>query len=847
MISVFQFSIDVGTTSAPVVLSSTVYLVISLVSFVISAIVALYIVRWFRLKKARKAGGKLSTVVLRIRLPRFLSEDGMKAPELRAVQEDIGVAETFFAGIGGMKAQKGFNAWWNGRTDHVSFEVVVENGLISFYAVAPLELEGFVSQQLQAQFPDADIVRVEDYNIFSPSGVILGSHLKLRRKNLFPIKTYRDLESDPLNALLNALAKVPHSEGAAIQFTVRSAKSEWRKFSFKVVENLHKGATLKDALKGKGYKGDKQSKFSSLAMAKQKEPSSGPVRQMTQREQEMAKSIEEKASKAGMDVNIRVVASAQNVGTTQALLNNILNAFSQFNIYEFGNAFEISAPKNPKHILNDFIHRNFVEKGSFVLNTEELASLWHPPLPGTDTVNVDWLEARSGGAPSNIGTNGLLLGKNHYRGKVTPIYLKEDDRHRHMYMIGKSGSGKTTLIENMVVQDIKNGSGVCVVDPHGDLVESILGTIPKERIDDVIVFSPYDKDMPVGLNMLEAPNEDLRDFAVGEMISIFYKLFPPEMIGPMFEHHMRNIMLTLMADIENPGTIAEIPRMITDEAFQKQWIAKLKDPVVRSYWEQEVANTSDFHKSEMFGYLTSKVGRFVEDEMMRNIIGQTKSGFDFRDVMDNKKILLMDLSKGKTGEVNSQLLGLIVVTKLQMAAMARADIPEDQRSTFFLYIDEFQNYVTPSIATILSEARKYRLDLIIAHQYLGQVVDKGDTEIKDAILGNVGSMFVSRIGPEDSDTFEKIFAPTFTGTDLINSDKHTWYAKMIVDNSSVSPFTMVGDPPVDSNPELGRKIRQLARLKYGNPRAEVEADILERTKANELPKPPVGPDKLAGQ
>ncbi len=848
MIGLLQISIDVGgSTGVPLELGPTVYLVISFVSVVIAAIVAVYLARWFRIKKARRAGGKLATSVLRIRLPRFLSEDGMKAPELRQVQEDIAVAETFFAAIGGMKAQKGFSAWWNGRTDHASVEIVVKNGLISFYASVPAELEGFLSQQLQAQFPDSDITKVEDYNIFSPSGVILGSSLKLRRENLFPIKTYRDLESDPLNALLNAMAKVPHSEGAAIQITIRSARASWRKFSFKVVENLHKGATLKDALKGKKYKGNKQSNFSKYALAKDKEPSSGPQRQMTQREQEMAKSIEEKASKAGMDVNIRVVASAQNVGTTQAILNNILNSFSQFNIYEFGNAFEIKAPKNPKHILNDFIHRNFVEKGSFVLNTEELASLWHPPLPGTDTVNVDWLEARSGGAPSNIGTSGLKLGKNIYRGKETPIFLKEEDRHRHMYIIGKSGSGKSVLIENMAVQDINNGAGVCVIDPHGDLTETILGSIPKNRIDDVIVFSPYDKDMPVGLNMLEAPNEDLRDFAVGEMISIFYKLFPPEMIGPMFEHHMRNIMLTLMADIENPGTIAEIPRMITDEAFQKKWVKKLKDPVVRSYWEQEVANTSDFHKSEMFGYLTSKVGRFVEDEMMRNIIGQQKSGFSFRDVMDNKKILLMDLSKGKTGEVNSQLLGLIVVTKLQMAAMARADMAEELRSTFFLYIDEFQNYVTPSIATILSEARKYRLDLIIAHQYLGQVVDKGDTEIKDAILGNVGSMFVSRIGPEDSDTFEKIFAPTFTGTDLINSDKFTWYSKMIVDNASVSPFTMVGYPPVDSDPELARKIRQLARLKYGNPRAEVEADILERTKANELPKPPVTPDKLAGQ
>ena len=358
-----------------------------------------------------------------------------------------------------------------------------------------------------------------------------------------------------------------------------------------------------------------------------------------------------------------------------------------------------------------------------------------------------------------------MLGMNEYRGRKVPVYLKPSDRQRHMYLIGKSGSGKTTLIGNLALQDIKAGRGVCVVDPHGDLIEMLLGQIPAERVEDVVVFSPYDLDMPVGLNMLEAPSEALRDLAVQEMISIFYKLFPPDMIGPLFEHHMRNVMLTLMADLAHPGTIAEIPRMFSDEAFAKQWVARVADPVVRAYWEKEVAKTSDFHKSETLGYLISKVGRFVEDGMMRNIIGQSHSGFSVREVMDQQKILFLDLSKGKTGEVNAQLLGLIVVSKLQMAALARADMPESERKDFYLYIDEFQNFVTPSVATILSEARKYRLNLVLAHQYMSQVVEKGETVIRDAILGNVGSMFVSRIGPEDTETFEKVFAPTFNAND----------------------------------------------------------------------------------
>lgn len=809
---------------------------------VLVLIAALYISRNLYQRKERATGGSLATVLLRVRLPRFLSEEGNKAPELRMIQEGIAVAETFFSSLGGLKAQRGLKAWWKGRTDHVTFEIVAHGGVVYFYIGVPPVLEAHVVQQINAQFPNADVVREEDYNIFSHSGTVLGSYMTLKRENLFPIKTFRTLEADPLNALVNTMAKIPEGDGAAIQVTMRSAKAGWRKKSARVATNMHRGATLKQALRVRKFRRGSRGHAGSMILGKKQDESMNtPQRQMSQKEQEMVKMIEDKASKAGVDVNVRIVVSSPNVGTAQATLNDIMNAFSQYNIYQFGNSFQKSVPRNPKRIISDFIYRNYVDRYGFVLNTEEMASLWHPPLPGMDSTNIDWLDARKSGAPPNVAKEGIILGVNQYRGKDTVIHMKEKDRQRHMYIIGKSGSGKSTLIQDMVYQDIQDGKGVCVVDPHGDLVETLLGQIPKERIDDVVVFSPYDRDMPVGLNMLEAPNEEMRDFAVQEMVSIFYKLFPPEMIGPMFEHTMRNVMLTLMADVENPGTIAEIPRMITDEAFQKEWIKKVKDPVVRAYWEKEVANTSDFHKSEMFGYLTSKVGRFVEDEMMRNIIGQSKSGFSMREIMDQEKILFLDLSKGKTGEVNSNLLGLIIVTKLQMAAMARADMAEESRKDFYLYIDEFQNFVTPSIATILSEARKYKLDLILAHQYMGQVVDKGDTQIKDAILGNVGSMFVSRIGPEDVETFEKIFTPTFTGTDLINSDMFTWYVKMIVDNTQVNPFTMKGRPPRESNPELAKKIRQLSRMKYGRPRASVSAEIMKRTQIGVSQPPPPAP------
>ncbi|PIR47978.1 hypothetical protein COV06_01090 [Candidatus Uhrbacteria bacterium CG10_big_fil_rev_8_21_14_0_10_50_16] len=845
-----MFAITLNTSAST--LSSTPSMIESLVPVVIGLLVigilvaALFVFRGFHLRAHRKAGGNLHMRVLRVRIPRFVSSEREEALELRQVQEDIAVAETFFSALGGLPYQKGFNAWLHGRTDHIAFEMVVKAGVIYFYVATPAAMKELMVQQLHAQFPDAEVEEAEDYNMFTPTGVVLGSYVTLKREDLFPIKTYKQLESDPLYALLNALAKVPETDGAAIQVVARSAKGSWRERGLNVVKLMQEGATIKQALKGKSPKeGGSGMKLGSLISGKSDKNGSGsqePQRQMSDREREMLKGIEDKASRAGLDVNIRILVSAENVGSAQASLNNILNSFSQYNIYQFGNSFEKSVPRNISRMVQDFIYRNYVDSEGLVLNTEELASLWHPPMSGTPVSNIDWLGARTAPAPADMPKEGILLGHNKYRGAKTPIRISASDRQRHMYFIGKSGSGKTTEIVAMAVADIVAGHGVCYVDPHGDAITTILGAIPPDRIEDVVVFAPYDTDMPVGLNMLEAPTPALIDLTVQDMISIFYKLFPPDMIGPTFEHHMRNVMLTLMSDFENPGTIAEIPRMFSDEDFQKQWVAKVKDPVVRAYWEQEMAKVSDFHKSEMLGYLISKVGRFVEDAMMRNIIGQTHSGFSFREVMDKEKILLIDLSKGKTGEVNAQLLGLVIVSKLQMAAMARADMAEELRKDFYLYIDEFQNFVTPSIATILSEARKYRLDLILAHQYMSQVVQRGDTEIRDAILGNVGSMFVSRIGPEDTDTFIKVFAPEFNANDLINSDPFTWYTKMIKNNTQLPPFTMTSLPPVKSNPELAEKIRQLARLTYGKPRAQVERDIARRSGyGSPTPPPPVAP------
>ncbi|MBI5370122.1 type IV secretion system DNA-binding domain-containing protein [Candidatus Uhrbacteria bacterium] len=783
-----------------------------------------------RVFEARNATFNSKTLL--ITLPKFRrEEESERGPQKEQVQETISAAEAIFASIGGLKAERGIKAWLLGRSDELAFEIVSEHKLIRFYVTIPKHMQSFVEQQISAAYPDAFLEEVEDFNIFTPTGTILGSHLGFSRPNAFPIKTYRKLDQDPLNSITNVLSKIPDGDAAAFQFVVRSSYKKWRSYGVDLAKRMQQGVSLEDALRGK-KKGDKGTleKWGISSGSQQKEPEQ--EYRLSPQEEEIVKGLQEKASKAGMDVSLRLISCSQNAATAESILQNMLNAFSQYNVYEYGNSFVKQIPRSKKRLISQFIYRVVSEKNKIVMNAEEMASLWHLPLPWTETPNIKWLGARSAAAPASIpgpDDGDIELGYNVYRGIKTPVWMKAKDRTRHMYIIGKSGSGKSQMIANLAIQDIRAGHGVAVVEPHGDLIEHILGNIPRERIDDVVVFNPSDLERPMGLNMLESKDETMKDFAVQEMIAIFYKLFPPEMIGPMFEHNMRNVMLTLMADPNQPGTIAEIPRMFSDEAFQKQWVAKVKDPVVRSFWENEMAKTSDFHKSEMLGYLISKVGRFVENEMMRNIIGQQHNSFDFREIMDKKKILLVNLSKGKTGDVNAELLGLIIVSKLQMAALTRADIPEDQRHDFYLYIDEFQNFITDSIATILSEARKYRLNLIIAHQYIGQLVKNNDTKIKEAVFGNVGTTFVARIGPEDVETLEKMYSPDFSGYDLINSDKFTWYVKMIVDNAQQKPFTLKFNTPPSGDRELAEGIKELSRLKFGHDRRLVEADILERT------------------
>ena len=466
-----------------------------------------------------------------------------------------------------------------------------------------------------------------------------------------------------------------------------------------------------------------------------------------------------------------------------------------------------------------------------ILSVEELATLFHFPNKSIETPHIFWLNAKRAPAPAQIPKEGLHLGKSVYRGIDRPVFISEDDRLRHIYIIGKTGVGKSELLTDMIMQDIRAGKGVCFIDPH-DTVEKILEMIPPERAEDVIYFNPSDTDRPLGLNMIEAETEEEKHFITTSIIGLMYKLYDPHktgIIGPRFEHAVRNAILTVMSE---PGaTFVEVVRVLTDARYLQELLPKVTDPIIRRYWTDQIAQTSDFHKSEVLDYIVSKFGRFVTNKMMRNIIGQSDSAFNFRRVMDEGKILLINLAKGRIGEENSQFLGLILVPKLLIGAMSRQDIPEDKRRPFYIYVDEFQNFATPDFAQILSEARKFGLSLTVANQFIGQM----EEEVKNAIFGNVGTIMSFRVGVTDASYLQHEYQPTFSETDLINVERFNVYIKTIVNNETVPPFSMdltkdMGKLKEMRSQKMAEMVKQLSRLKYGRDKNVVEAEISQRAK-----------------
>jgi hypothetical protein len=821
-----------------------VYMAIGALIFVALTVIAINILRLvFKSKKIYPA--KFQKKIFRLTVPQRYKE---KEDDKRQLSEVIAEVEGFYASLGGLPAHKGFKTWLFGRYDSLSLEIILGfDGQITFYMAIPVYLIDYIRQQLLAKYPHCQIEEVPDYNIFNRQGFVSCGSLKLAKHYMFPILTYKQMNNvDPLVSVIGTLSKFGEGQTGAIQLVMRSAKGSWRKKGVKVASEMHQGKNLKKAMAsaGGGFLGGVLGKPSDwTGQLKNKSEKTPEQYRLTPMEEQMAKSIEEKASKAGLDVNIRMVSFAPSEITAKDNLRRMIDSFSQFSSYQYANGFKGVVKADGKKLIHDFIFRNFDEKTSMVLNTEELSSLWHLPLPDTEVPRIAWLMARKLPPPLNIPNEGVILGENVYRGVKTLVHMRDTDRRRHMYIIGMTGTGKSTIMGVMAVQDIRDGKGVCIIDPHGDLIEEILPCIPKERLEDVIIFDPSDVDRPIGLNMLEAKNSFEMDKAAQEMINIFYKLLPdPSMAGPMFEHYMRNALLALMADMDDPGTLVELARIFTDDDFRKKKLEHVTDILVKDFWEREyTASQKGSTASDMLSYVVSKTGRFIENELMRNIIGQSHSGIDFRKVMDEGKILLLNLSKDKIGETNSSLLGLIAVAKLQMAALGRADMPEADRRDFFLYIDEFQNFVTDSISIILSEARKYKLNLCLAHQFISQLVQNNDTRVRDAVFGNVGNLVIYRIGVDDSEVIAKQLAPIIGEYDVLNIEKFNAYFRMMIDNTAMPAFNMKCYHPYDiitPNKELVKPLKELSRLKFGKDRNTVLRDIEERAKIGQLGKKP---------
>jgi len=783
------------------------------------------------LREAKNYERGLKMVPLYIHIPPAGDDlEGNGRDERDITEEVLSQAQVMY-NIIASTATKGFKSRIYGQR-HVSFEVVAHEGLVHYYVVAPVIMVDVITQAVAAAYPSARLEEVSERNIFNPAGKLsgtIGGEFTLKKNFAHPIATYQETKRDAARAMLNALSGASREDGIGIQILIRPAYTGWNRSAVSVAEGIKKNKGIKSGLSGLSAGGIMEA----LWKPPENKETKPEDKQLSSLEQARVEAIEDKTRYPGYETLIRVVASSNTAGKSQAMLNSVVSAFSLFDSTS-NNGFKFTISRNIEEFVTAYIFRFFPQEiKQNILNTVELASIFHLPDQGSiPTSQVKRQMDKQVDGPTQIMDEGFLLGTNEFRGVKKPIRLSTNDRRRHAYIIGQTGTGKSKLLENLAFQDMMDGKGFAFIDPHGDSAEELLGMVPKERVEDVIYFSPGDMEMPIGLNLFEFDNPDQQDFLIQESIAMLYKLYDPGhtgIVGPRFESWFRNAALTVMSDPDG-SSFLDVQQVFIDQAFADEKIKYVKNRMVLDFWNKEMAGTSESAKGEMLGWFASKFGAFLGNEMMRNIIGQTKSGFDLREIMDNKKILLVNLSKGRTGELNSQLLGMMFVMKFQAAAMGRADIPEAERTDFSLYVDEFQNFATDSFESILSEARKYRLSLILANQFMTQLTDK----IREAIIGNIGTVISGRIGITDAEMLQKKFAPTFDAEDLTKLPNFKTITSVMINNVPSAAFSMTLVPPMgQSNPQLRDALKKLSAAKYGRPRAEVERDIFARLGAGD--------------
>lgn len=774
----------------------------------------------------------LKMVPMKIHLPPPSDDiEGGSRDERDVVDEALSQAQTMY-NIIYSTATKGFKTKLYGQR-HISFEIVASGGLIHYYAVVPAVITETVKQAIEAAYPTARLEEVEMKNIFNQQGSnhgVIGGEFTLKKDYIYPISTYEDSKRDASRALLDALSRAARGDGVAVQFMFRPAIESWTQKSIQKVENMRKnkktgngGAIALDVMEALWKPPQERSKD---------EPE---FKNLTSLEESEIEAIERKIRYPGYETLVRVVVSSNTSARSQALLQSIISAFSMFDSATY-NGFKFNMTNNIDDLVTSYIFRFFPQNlNSNILNSIELSTMFHlPSRTAIPTEKVQRQRIKQVDGPTELMDEGLLLGVNEFRGVKKQIRLSENDRRRHVYIIGQTGMGKSKLLENLAFQDIMDGRGFAFIDPHGDSAEELIGMIPKERIDDVIYFNPSDIENPIGFNMFEAATPEEMDFVISETNSMLKSLYDPGntgIVGPRMENIVRNAAILLMSDPEG-GTFMDIPKVLVDAEFAKSKIKHLKNQRAIDFWTKEwPASQRSSEAGEVVSWVVSKWAPF-ESGLINNILGQKTSGFNIREVMDDQKILLVNLSKGLMGEQAAKLLGMVFVMKFQAAAMSRADTPEDERKDFCLYVDEFQNFATNSFESILSEARKYRLNLILANQFMTQLTDT----IKSAIIGNVPTKIVGRIGIDDAENLQRAFTPTFTAEDLTKLPNYNAVATVLIGGIPSAPFTMGLLPPIGrSNQQLRDALKRYSSSKYGRPKVVVEAELKEHLSVKPAP------------
>lgn len=747
-------------------------------------------------------------------------------------------AEQMFASLHGILRPKSELLKEGSLQEHISFELASAGNQIQFYVWTPRHLKDFVEGQIYAQYPTVRISEgVDDY-----AKTDLGSReaytteLSLTKTDVLPIKTFQSFEVDPLAGITAVLAKLDEAgEEMWVQILSRPVDDSWQEKGHKYIEEVKDGKSLPFenrvlhtllAIPAYILVNFLGALFTPPGSAKEGKKEEKKEEKLTTSQQTMVKAVEEKIQKLGYDVLIRITYLGNDPVLARHRIQAILGGFKQFNTTNL-NGFTASGVKQGRDGIDEYKARLFMDGGS-TLNIEELASIYHLPHKSVETPNMVWTTVKTSEPPSNLPSEDLmtpgdvsLFAATNFRGKQIKFGLKRDDRSRHLYIIGQTGTGKSKLLNLLTLSDIYHNEGLAIVDPHGDFATDMLQYIPEHRLKDVIYFNPTDRNFPIAFNPLEVYDPAFKNDISSEMVGVLKRMF--DSWGPRLEYILR---FTILALLDYPdATMLGITRMLTEKEFRKKVIREIQDPVVKNFWINEFASWNDKFANEAVAPVLNKVGAFTANPLIRNIIGQPKSRLDLRKVMDEGKILIVNLSRGQIGEDNAGVLGALMVTKIQLAAMSRANVPLEDRRPFYLYVDEFQNFATDSFATILSEARKYALNLTVANQYTYQMPE----EVREAVFGNVGSMVTFRVGAGDAQIIGKYFTPTFEPEDLIKLNNQHIFVNMSIDGEKTIPFSaktlMMPEPEHD----LSSEIVDWSREQYASDRPTVERDIAEWT------------------